>query len=130
LCCLMSFGLSGLEVLVPPLSVCCARLNQLSLVLCSSGFLCSTLFLCASVFVFCLSDCSMVGASWVLLSVCVLSLFVILGRDVRVRMNNLATTGAWENYYLVVVAVQGPPGRFTHLVSTEQGKVTGSSGIA
>ena len=35
--------------------------------------------------------------------------FVILGRDVRVRMNNLATTGAWENYYLVVVAVQGPP---------------------
>ena len=43
------------------------------------------------------------------LSVCVLSLFVILGRDVRVRMNNLATTSAWENYYLVDVAVQGPP---------------------
>jgi hypothetical protein len=33
-------------------------------------------------------------------------LLFILGRDVRVHMSNLATTSAWENHYLVVVAVQ------------------------
>ena len=29
------------------------------------------------------------------------------GRGVRVLLNILATAGAWENFYLVVVAVQG-----------------------
>ena len=44
--------------------------------------------------------------------------FIILGRDVHVRMNNLATAGAWENYYLVVVAVQGPPAQIIYILHT------------
>jgi hypothetical protein len=43
------------------------------------------------------------------LFICFICLSVILGRGVRVLLNILATAGAWENHYLVVVAVQGAP---------------------
>ena len=66
------------------------------------------------VFLFCIHSIVLVGVISDLVGfMCCFNVLMLNGADdgpwCACSMNVLATTGAWENCYLVVVAVQGPP---------------------